>query len=152
MGASHLLPALLPMTPLPCVLLVDDDATTNFLNRSLLTRLGVAERILVAEDGEQALRELSLHCSPPPPTSPPRILLDVNMPGMNGIEFLEEYQHLPQATQHPIVIVMLTSSLHPRDVQRVAQLRIVADFISKPLTTEKVRELWQAHFPAAPTA
>jgi hypothetical protein len=68
------------------------------------------------------------------------------------IEFLEEYQHLPQATQHPIVIVMLTSSLHPRDVQRVAQLRIVADFISKPLTTEKVRELWQAHFPAAPTA
>jgi CheY-like chemotaxis protein len=140
------------MTPLPCVLLVDDDATTNFLNRSLLTRLGVAERILVAEDGEQALRELSTHCSPPTPTCPALILLDVNMPGMNGIEFLEEYQHLPLAAQHPIVIVMLTSSLHPRDVQRVQQLHVVADFISKPLTTEKVQGLLQAYFPAEPTA
>lgn len=140
------------MTPLPCVLLVDDDATTNFLNRSLLTRLGVAERILVAEDGEQALRELGLHCSPPTPRCPVLILLDVNMPGMNGIEFLEEYQQLPLAGQRAIVIVMLTSSLHPRDVQRVAQLSVVADFISKPLTTEKVWGLLQAHFPEAPAA
>jgi CheY-like chemotaxis protein len=136
------------MTPLPCVLLVDDDATTNFLNRSLLTRLGVAERILVAEDGEQALRELSQHCSPFTPSCPVLILLDVNMPGMNGIEFLEEYQQLPLATQHAIVVVMLTSSLHPRDVQRVEQLSMVADFISKPLTTEKVQALLQTHFSA----
>jgi CheY-like chemotaxis protein len=141
-------PAPLLMTPLPCVLLVDDDATTNFLNRSLLTRLGVAERILVAEDGEQALRELSQHCSPATPSCPVLILLDVNMPGMNGIEFLEEYQQLPLATQHAIVIVMLTSSLHPRDVQRVEQLSMVADFISKPLTTEKVQALLQTHFSA----
>jgi CheY-like chemotaxis protein len=137
------------MTPLPCILLVDDDATTNFLNRSLLTRLGVTERILVAEDGEQALRELSQYCSPPTASCPALILLDVNMPGMNGIEFLEEYQHLPLAAQHPIVIVMLTSSLHPRDVQRVEQLSVVTDFISKPLTKEKVEGLLQAHFPAA---
>ncbi|GAA4506020.1 response regulator [Hymenobacter ginsengisoli] len=138
------------MTPLPCVLLVDDDATTNFLNRSLLTRLGVAERIVVAEDGEQALAELRQHCSPPTPGCPALILLDVNMPGMNGIEFLEEYQHLELAAQPAIVIVMLTSSLHPRDVQRVAQLGIVADFISKPLTAEKVGTLLQAYFPPAP--
>jgi CheY-like chemotaxis protein len=140
------------MTPLPCVLLVDDDATTNFLNRSLLNRLGVAERILVAEDGEQALRELSEHCSPPTASCPVLIFLDVNMPGMNGIEFLEEYRHLPLASQGAIVIVMLTSSLHPRDVQRVEELDVVADFISKPLNTEKVQRLLQTHFPAEPTA
>ncbi|MGI4759327.1 MAG: response regulator [Janthinobacterium lividum] len=142
-----MLPAPLPMMPLPCVLLVDDDATTNFLNRSLLTRLGVAERILVAEDGEQALRELGQYCSPRTSSCPALVLLDVNMPGMNGIEFLEEYRQLPLATQNAVVIVMLTSSLHPHDVQRVAQLSVVADFISKPLTREKVQELWQAHFP-----
>ena len=140
------------MTPLPCVLLVDDDATTNFLNRSLLTRLGVAERILVAEDGEQALAQLRQHCAPPTPACPALILLDVNMPGMNGIEFLEEYQHLPLVAQSAIVIVMLTSSLHPRDVQRVGQLGLVADFISKPLTREKVQALLEAYFPAEPTA
>lgn len=107
------------MPALPCVLLVDDDATTNFLHRALLTRLGVAERILVAEDGEQALRDLRTHCVPPTPTCPVLILLDVNMPGMSGIEFLEHYQRLPLAHQGAIVIVMLTTSLHPRDVARV---------------------------------
>jgi CheY-like chemotaxis protein len=140
------------MTPLPCVLLVDDDATTNFLNRSLLTRLGVAERILVAEDGEQALHNLNQYCSSPTLSCPVLILLDVNMPGMNGIEFLEEYQHLPLTTQHAIVIVMLTTSLHPHDVQRVEKLGMVASFISKPLTSEKVQTLVRTHFPSALTA
>lgn len=140
------------MKPLPCVLLVDDDATTNFLNRSLLTRLGVAERIVVAEDGEQALRELGRHCAPPTAACPALVLLDVNMPGMSGIEFLQEYRQLPLAAQHAIVIVMLTSSLHPRDVQRVEQLGVVADFISKPLTADKLGALLRAHFPAAPLA
>ena len=151
-GASTFLPSFLLMTPLPCVLLVDDDATTNFLNRSLLTRLGVAERIVVAEDGEQALRDLAQHCSPPTPSCPVLILLDVNMPGMNGIEFLAEYQQLPLAEQQATVIVMLTTSLHPRDVQRVEQFGIVAGFISKPLTPEKVHGLLHAHFPSEPAA
>ncbi|RTQ52253.1 response regulator [Hymenobacter gummosus] len=136
------------MTPLPCVLLVDDDATTNYLNRSLLTRLGVAERILIAENGDQALQNLRQHCVPPTPSCPVLILLDVNMPGMNGIEFLEEYQQLPLAEQRAIVIVMLTSSLHPRDVQRVEQLNVVSGFLSKPLTGEKVHELLRTHFHA----
>ncbi|MBX0293089.1 response regulator [Hymenobacter sp. HSC-4F20] len=136
------------MTPLPCVLLVDDDTTTNFLNTSLLRRLGVAERIAVALDGEQALRELSAHCVPPTPTCPVLILLDVNMPGMNGIEFLEAYQQLPLAEQRAIVIVMLTSSLHPRDVQRVERLDVVDGFLNKPLTREKVEKLLRTHFPA----
>jgi CheY-like chemotaxis protein len=140
------------MTPLPCVLLVDDDATTNFLNRSLLTRLGVAERILVAQDGEQALRDLHQHCSSLTPNCPVLILLDVNMPGMNGIEFLEEFQQLPLTTQKAVVIVMLTSSLHPRDVQRVEQLSVVAGFINKPLTVEKIHGLLHAHFPSEPAA
>ncbi|GGF12622.1 response regulator [Hymenobacter cavernae] len=139
------------MMPLPCVLLVDDDTTTNFLNRSLLTRLGVAERILVAQDGEQALRNLGQYCLPPTPSCPMLILLDVNMPGMNGIEFLEEYQQLPLAAQGAIVIVMLTTSLHPRDVQRVEQLGIVSGFVSKPLTPEKVHGLLHTHFPPGPT-
>lgn len=135
------------MTPLPCVLLVDDDTTTNFLNTSLLTRLSVAERILVALNGEQALQELKTHCVPPSPTCPVLILLDVNMPVMNGIEFLEAYQQLPLAEQRAIVIVMLTSSLHPRDVQRVDRLDVAAGFLNKPLTREKVEELLRTHFP-----
>ncbi|AYA37580.1 response regulator [Hymenobacter oligotrophus] len=136
------------MTPLPSVLLVDDDTTTNFLNQTLLTRLGVAKHIYVALNGEQALARVQEHCAEltPTPECPTLILLDVNMPGMNGIQFLEAYRQLPQAQQQASVVVMLTTSMHPRDVERVQQLR-VDGFVNKPLTAEKVQELLRTHFP-----
>jgi len=137
------------MRPLPCILLVDDDQTTNFLNQLLLNKLAITEHILVATDGEQALVQLQQHRELRSAEQPMLLLLDVNMPGMNGIQFLEAYQQLPLVQQQGIVMVMLTTSLHPRDVQRVQELDVVADFISKPLTAEKVNALLQAHFPAA---
>lgn len=127
-------------------MLVDDDQTTNFLNQLLLKKLSVTERILVALDGQEALQQLQQNCEPLTPECPVLILLDVNMPGMNGIQFLEAYQNLPLAQKHAIVIVMLTTSLHPRDVQRVEQLNVVSGFISKPLTADKVNGILQTHF------
>lgn len=134
------------MLSLPSVLLVDDDPTTNFLNKLLLTRMGVAEQVLVAEDGEQALRTLSQSCQASEHSACPRlILLDMNMPVLNGLGFLEAYAQLKLAHQLPIVIVMLTTSLHPTDLARAEQLPI-AGFLNKPLTQEKVTALWQQHF------
>jgi CheY-like chemotaxis protein len=134
------------MLPLSSVLLVDDDPTTNFLNKLLLTRMGVAEQVLVAENGEQALRTLAQMCSASVnPACPRLILLDMNMPVLNGLAFLEAYVQMPLAQQQPIVIVMLTTSLHPVDLARIQQLPI-AGFLSKPLTQEKVMSLWQQHF------
>ena len=104
------------MTKLPAVLLVDDDQTTNYLNRLLLEKLDVTDHILVAHDGREALNLLDTHCLPLTPRCPRLILLDVNMPGLNGIQFLEAYQQSALAAQKAIVIVMLTTSLHPRDV------------------------------------
>jgi len=132
------------MTQLACVLLVDDDPTTNFLNEALLTHLGVAAHILVAQNGQQALRQLTELA----PECPQLILLDVNMPGMNGIQFLEAYRHWPVARRQAIVL-MLTSSLHPRDVQRVQALEVVTDFLSKPLTREKVLYILATYFSSA---
>jgi CheY-like chemotaxis protein len=134
------------MLPLPCVLLVDDDHTTNFLNQSLLRRLQITERVMVALDGEAALAELQRQCVPPTPGCPVLILLDVNMPGLNGIQFLEAYQRLPLAESREIVIVMLSTSLHPRDVERIQGFNLVADFVTKPLTDAKMRSILTAHF------
>lgn len=135
------------MTKLPAVLLVDDDPTTNYLNRLLLQRLSVTDHILVAQDGREALDLLAQQCQPLTATCPRLILLDVNMPGMNGIQFLEAYQESPLATQKAIVIVMLTTSLHPRDVQRVQQLDAVSGFVTKPLTASKMQDIMTEHFP-----
>lgn len=134
------------MLPLSSVLLVDDDPTTNFLNKLLLTRMGVAEQVLVAENGEQALRTLNQTCSASVnPACPRLIFLDMNMPVLNGVAFLEAYVQMPLAQQQAIVIVMLTTSLHPVDLVRVERLPI-AGFLNKPLTQEKVTALLQQHF------
>lgn len=78
------------MPKLSCVLLVDDDPTTNFLNKLLLQRMEVAEQLLVAENGREALRTLTQTCLlAEAPVCPALILLDVNMPIMNGFAFLE---------------------------------------------------------------
>ncbi|MFD1872657.1 response regulator [Hymenobacter bucti] len=134
------------MPPLSSVLLVDDDPTTNYLNKLLLTRMDVAQQVLVAENGEQALRTLDQLCTAPAnPTCPRLILLDMNMPVLNGLAFLEAYVQMPLAQQRAIVIVMLTTSLHAHDLARVQQLPI-AGFLNKPLTREKVTGLLQQHF------
>lgn len=133
------------MPPLSSVLLVDDDSTTNYLNKLLLTRMGIAEQVLVAENGEQALRTLDQTCSTPESVACPRlILLDMNMPVLNGLAFMEAYVQMP-LTEPPIVVVMLTTSLHKHDLTR-AQALPIAGFLNKPLTKEKVTALLQQHF------
>lgn len=100
----------------------------------------------MAENGEQALRTLDQTCTDPASSACPRlVLLDMNMPVLNGLAFLEAYVQMPLAQQQAIVIVMLTTSLHPADLARARQLPI-AGFLNKPLTREKVMDLLQRHF------
>ncbi|MGI4832641.1 MAG: response regulator [Janthinobacterium lividum] len=138
------------MEKLSSVLLVDDDSTNNFLNELLLKSLDVTERVLVAESGTDALGLLE---QTPDPDEPALILLDVNMPGLNGIQFLEAYQHLPQAQRRATVVIMLTTTMDARDLVRLDELNI-AGLVSKPLTKEKVDSILQLHFqrrlPATP--
>ena len=129
------------MLKLPQILLVDDDDTTNFLNQLLLKKLNVSDHVRIAYNGEEALQLLTQD----PPYEPTLLLLDVNMPGMSGIEFLEAYQRLPQAQQEATVIVMLTTSMDARDLARLNELPI-AGLISKPLNQQKIETLLQLHF------
>jgi CheY-like chemotaxis protein len=116
------------------------------LNKLLLTGMGVTEQVLVAENGEQALRLLDQTCRAPETSACPLlILLDMNMPVLNGLGFLEAYVQLPLAQQPAIVIVILTTSLHPVDVARAQELPI-AGFLTKPLTHAKVTDLLTRHF------
>jgi CheY-like chemotaxis protein len=129
------------MEKLSSVLLVDDDSTNNFLNELLLKNLGVTDQLLVAENGTEALALLAREADAPPAL----ILLDVNMPGMNGIEFLEAYQQLPAARRAATVVLVLTTSLAARDLGRLDELAI-AGLVSKPLTKEKLAAILQLHF------
>ncbi|MGI4872716.1 MAG: response regulator [Janthinobacterium lividum] len=135
------------MKKLAKVLLVDDDPTTSFLNSSLLSALEVAEEFLVARNGVEALQTLEQMCAEPDAfTEPLLVLLDVNMPIMNGIQFLETYQQHPLAQKCQLVIVMLTSSQHSHDLERIKALPVAADILTKPLTREKVETILHRHF------
>ncbi|RFP63695.1 response regulator [Hymenobacter lapidiphilus] len=129
------------MQKLPNILLIDDDQTNNFLNELLLKKLEVTENVFVAESGTEALSLLARQA----PEAPDLILLDVNMPGMSGIQFLEAYQQLPTEQRGATVVVMLTTTMDARDLGRLDELSI-AGLVSKPLTKEKVDNLLQLHF------
>lgn len=129
------------MQRISSILLIDDDSINNFLNERLLHNLAVADQLLIAETGEQALELLQT-----PGTLPPSlILLDVNMPGMNGLEFLEKYQAHRQAQPQTTVVIMLTTTMDSSELSRINELQIDG-LVSKPLTEEKIASILQLHF------
>ncbi|GAA3927985.1 response regulator [Hymenobacter algoricola] len=133
------------MIKLSSVLLVDDDQLTNDLNKRLLQELGVADQYLSANDGVQALAALEQLASDANPTSPVLVLLDVKMPRMDGMAFVNAYQELSETQQQAVVIVMHTASMSSADLGRVESLPI-AGLVSKPLTKEKLDTILKLHF------
>jgi CheY-like chemotaxis protein len=130
------------MPTITSVLLVDDDSTNNFLNERLLRGLAVADHIVVATNGQEALNVL--HQTAGSTQAPTLILLDIQMPIMNGIEFLEAYQLLPPAQREATTVVVLTTSMDTRDLSRLDALP-AAGRINKPLTAEKIAAALELH-------
>lgn len=130
---------------LNCVLLIDDDAATNVYNSAIVKAADITDRIEVRESGQKALDFLSSMEDGAHP-SPALIFLDVNMPGMDGWEFLEEYHKLAEEQKAKVVVFMLTTSLDPNDEVKSTELG-AHGFIRKPLTPELVQEIAKEHFP-----
>ena len=133
------------MIKLSSVLLVDDDPATNHLNERLLKQLGVADQYLSANDGAEAFAALEQLAAEANPSSPVLVLLDVKMPGMDGMAFVEAYKRLPENHQQSVVIVMHTATMNSVDIGRIEALPI-AGLVSKPLTREKVDTILKLHY------
>ncbi|QHS58074.1 response regulator [Chitinophaga agri] len=128
------------------ILLIEDDEATNFINQMVIKRLDCAEHVHVSWNGADALDYLK-HCTITTAAPPPElILLDINMPGLNGWEFLEEYTKLKNDAGNNIVVVMLTTSLNPEDKHRATANPHVTAFKNKPLTPSLMEEILSQHF------
>lgn len=133
------------MKKLESVLLVDDDEITNFINEQIIQDMSVAEEILVATNGKEGIEVVENWCQSQK-TCPELIFLDINMPVMDGFEFLEAYQQKHSSTHRPkSVVVMLTSSNNPEDIEKTKQSNI-ADYLIKPLTEDKINNVLKKHF------
>lgn len=131
--------------PIHCILLVDDDPDDNFLHQMVIEDSGLCEHVRIAENGIQALRYLT-GTNAASYIRPDVILLDINMPGMNGFEFLLEYGKLPEHQKANVVLMMLTTSLNPDDMRRAQSYSIVESFKSKPLTQTLLEQIVTDHF------
>ena len=139
------------MKKLNCVLLVDDNDSDNFIHKKVIEKAGITNFIGIALNGQEAIdflmtkRELGIrdHSFP----RPELIFLDINMPVMNGWEFLEEYHKLDEVQKGKVVIIMLTASTKSADIARAENTLGSGCFIFKPLTVKMINEIMQKHFP-----
>lgn len=134
------------MSKLKQVLLIDDDIPTNFINKMTLEDIDCAEHIQVCQTGNAALEFLTTEKEGGYPR-PELIFLDINMPGMNGWEFIEEYKKLPDNQKGDIIIIMLTTSINPQDEENARKSGIVNDFKNKPLTRDLLTGILNDYFP-----
>ena len=127
------------------VLLVDDDSTTNFLHSTIFQGLNQKIDIVIRENGKEAIDYIKKHYideSAPSIDCADLILLDLNMPIMDGFEVLKQLQELHQENLIRTMIVVLSTSSHPNDISQAKKLG-VSKFIEKPLTGEKVSQLME---------
>jgi len=138
------------MKKVNCILLVDDDPTTNFLNEELINELGIAENVQVVWNGQEALDYLNgtgkfLSANKSALPKPDIIFLDINMPLMDGFVFLEHYAELPEEKKADIIILFLTTSDSKFDRDKVADKSIVLDYLEKPLRKDVLLKIMNDH-------
>ena len=128
------------------ILLVDDDEINNFISIKLIKKALADAEISACLNGKLAIEELSALQKNNPEKLPDFILLDINMPIMNGWEFLDEYKNL-NIDSDKCKIFIISSSVFSNDISKARSYPLVKNFISKPLSVEKIREMLEGTGP-----
>jgi response regulator RpfG family c-di-GMP phosphodiesterase len=122
------------------VLLIDDTKLDNFINRILIQQLRISQSIIEFQNAKEALGYLRLMSSENKPY-PEYIFLDLNMPEMDGFQFIEQFEEVQYDEKESTKIIVVSSTVDPEEIRRVISNPRVHKFIEKPLTKDKLKEL-----------
>jgi CheY-like chemotaxis protein len=124
------------------VLLIDDDFLNNYISTKFIQRYFTNSNITSCLNGKIAIDLLADNKAKQPDVNYDYIFLDLNMPVMNGWEFLDQYTFLKIDPTVKSNLFLLTSSIHKDDVSKASKYPLIKDFITKPLYSEKVMEIF----------
>ncbi len=127
------------------ILLVDDDDAVNFYNKRLLLKSELGVSLVPLYNGAEAIRKIITLNNSLSNKDLVLVFLDLNMPILDGWGFLEEFKKIHYALNFSVEIYVLSSSINPSDIEKSKQNILVKDYISKPLTNEKLIELKQLY-------
>ena len=119
------------------IVLIDDDPINNLINKRLIVKLNLSPTVIEFLEAEKALSYIASTDE----IKKTLILLDINMPVMNGWDFLCNYAELENKRKD--MIIMLSSSIDHQDRQKSREFNYVKGFIEKPLTREKIAKILQ---------
>ena len=134
----------MPSRPYKAVLLVDDNEIDNLINQKMIEASGITEKIFVNTSAKSALeflKNLSILENNGKDFLPDLLFLDIDMPLMDGYQFLDEFGKLKENIKEKMTIIMLTSSINPHDERAAKRYPFVKKFLHKPLTKEMLQNL-----------
>ena len=124
------------------VAIIDDDRVFQQVTRIKLARRQLARRVLMFSDGDQAMQFFAENAADPEQL-PDIILLDLNMPIMDGWDFLEAFAHIKPKLGKKVTIFVATSSVNPEDHRRAKTISEISDFIVKPIPDERLMRIFE---------
>lgn len=134
----------MPSDHQPVIALVDDDSIFQLIATRTIKGANITDRIIQFNNGAEALKYFEMNFEVAE-RLPDILLLDINMPYVDGWMFLEDFEKLQPKLSKNVTIYMVSSSIDPEDINRAKRNKLVSDYLVKPVSKETFAKL-TTHF------